>query len=94
MGHPSLEKPLAFFGQYIEVTPPSRLVWTNAEGGEDGAVTTVTFEEEDDATRIVVHERYSSKESLDEAIGSGSTGGWSEQFDQLDDLLAARSASG
>jgi uncharacterized protein YndB with AHSA1/START domain len=36
---------MEFFGRYIEVTPHSRLVWTNDEGGEGGAVTTVTFEE-------------------------------------------------
>jgi uncharacterized protein YndB with AHSA1/START domain len=44
-GHPSMEQPMAFFGRYIEVTPHSRLVWTNEEGGEDGSVTAVTFEE-------------------------------------------------
>src|SRR3954467_2202658 len=36
-----------FFGRYVEVTPPSRIVWTNDEGGENGSVTTVTFEESD-----------------------------------------------
>src|SRR5262245_42096681 len=34
---------MAFFGKYLEVTPHSRLVWTNEEGGDSGAVTTVTF---------------------------------------------------
>src|SRR6476660_8903897 len=28
-----------FFGRYIEVTPPWRIVWTNEEGGAGGAVT-------------------------------------------------------
>jgi uncharacterized protein YndB with AHSA1/START domain len=88
MGHPSAEQPMAFFGRYIEVTPPSRLVWTNEEGDEQGAVTTVTFEEKDGATQVVVHELYPSKEALDEAMASGSTSGWSEQFEQLDGLLA------
>ena len=78
---------MAFFGRYIEVTPPSRLVWTNDEEGEDGAVTTVTFEEKDGATRVVVHELYPSKEALDEAMAAGSTSGWGEQFEQLDDLI-------
>ncbi len=45
MGHPSSAQPMAFFGRYLEVTPPSRLVWTNDEGGEGGAISTVTFEE-------------------------------------------------
>ena len=35
-------KTMAFFGKYIEVTPHSRIVWTNDESGEDGAVSTVT----------------------------------------------------
>src|SRR5690349_4411804 len=33
------------FGKYLEVTPHSRLVWTNEDGAEGGAITTVTFEE-------------------------------------------------
>src|SRR5215210_3397861 len=87
MGHPSSEQPMAFFGRYIEVTPHSRLVWTNDEGGENGAVTTVTFEEKDGATRVVVHELYPSKDALDDAMASGSTSGWGEQFEQLDALV-------
>jgi uncharacterized protein YndB with AHSA1/START domain len=92
MGHPSSEQPMAFFGRYIDVTPPSRLVWTNDEGGEGGAVTAVTFEEKDGATRVVVHELYPSKDALDEALASGSTSGWGEQFEQLDDLVVVLSA--
>src|ERR1700729_3015620 len=61
-GHPASEQPVAFFGRYIEVTPPSRLVWTNDE--EHGAVTTVTFEEKDGKTLVVVHDLYPSKEAL------------------------------
>jgi uncharacterized protein YndB with AHSA1/START domain len=92
MGHPSFEKPMAFFGRYIEVTPPSRIVWTNEEGDDEGAITTVTFEEKDGATLVVVHELYPSKEALDEALASGSTTGWPEQFNQLEDLVAPSDA--
>lgn len=92
MGHPASDQPMAFFGRYIEVTPPSRLVWTNDEGGEAGAVSTATFEEKDGATRIVVHELYPSKDALDEALASGSTTGWGEQFEQLDALLVTLGA--
>jgi len=88
MGHPSSDQPIAFFGRYIEVTPPSRLVWTNDEGGEEGAVTTVTFEERAGVTLVVVRDLYPSKEALDQAIASGSTSGWGDQFAQLDRLLA------
>lgn len=82
----------AFFGRYVDVTPPSRLVWTNDES-EDAALTTVTFAETEGRTLLVLHERYPSKEALDAAI-PGMEGGMSEQFEQLDALLAGLGASG
>ena len=85
--HPASGQPMAFFGRYIEVTPPSRLVWTNEESGEGGAVTTVTFEDRGDETLVVLSDLYQSKRALDEAIASGSTSGFEEQFAQLDALL-------
>ena len=90
--HPSSGQPMAFFGRYIEVTPHSRLVWTNDEGG-DGAVTTVTFEEKGGETLVVMHDLYPSKEALDDAIASGSTSGIGETFEQLDELLVTPGAS-
>src|SRR5215831_16348486 len=86
-------EPMAFFGRYNEVIPHSRLVWTNDEGGEDGAVTTVTFEERGAETLVVLRDLYPSKEALDGAIASGSTGGFSETFEQLDELLVTLTAS-
>ena len=82
---------MAFFGRYIEVTPHSRLVWTNDES-DDGAVTTVTFEEKTGKTLLVLHELYPSKEALDGAI-EGMEGGMPEQFEQLDELLDTLGAS-
>jgi len=79
-------EPMAFFGRYLEVTPPARLVWTNEEG-DATIVTTVTFEEDQGRTRLVVHDRYSSKEALDEALASGAISWNDETFDQLDELL-------
>lgn len=89
MGHAASDRPMEFFGRYLEVTPPSRLVWTNDEGDEDGAVTTVTFEEQDGVTLVVVTELYPSKAALDDAMASGATTGWPEQFAQLDALIAS-----
>jgi uncharacterized protein YndB with AHSA1/START domain len=89
-GHET-SKPMAFFGKYIEVTPHSRLVWTNDES-DQGAVTTVTFEEQGGKTLLVMHELYPSKEALDAAI-SGMEGGMSETFEQLDEFLVAVGAS-
>ena len=85
--HPAAPEPIAFFGTYLDVTPHSRLAWTNEEGGESGQVTTVTFEEHGGRTRLVVHDLDPSKEALDEAIASGATGALPEQFGQLDGLL-------
>src|SRR5262245_59654859 len=83
-----------FFGRYIEVTPPSRIVWTNEEGGEHGPVTTVTFEEKGGQTLLVMSELYPSKEALDAAgTGTGAADATHETFAQLDELLVALGAS-
>src|SRR3954452_5058031 len=79
-----------FFGRYIEVTPPSRIVWTNEEGGDIGSVTTVTFEEKGGQTLLVMSELYPSKEALD-AAGTGAADATHETFAQLDELLATLS---
>ena len=86
--HAASEQTMAFFGRYIEVTPHSRIVWTNEESS-DGALSTVTFEEKGDKTLLALHELYPSKQALDDAIASGSTGtsGAGEQFDLLDTIL-------
>jgi uncharacterized protein YndB with AHSA1/START domain len=83
---------MAFFGTYLEVTPHSRLVWTNEEGGEGGPVTTVTFEEKLGKTMLVMHELYPSKEALD-AAGTGAADAMVETFAQLDELLGTLGAS-
>ena len=75
---------MAFFGRYIEVIPDSRIVWTNDEGDDGGAVTTVSFEERDGKTLVVIHDLYPSKEALE---ASGSMGAMDETLDQLDELF-------
>src|SRR5947209_19752398 len=87
-------KTMEFFGKYIEVTPHSRIVWTNDESGEDGAVTTVTLEEKGDKTPLVLHELYRSKESQDAALVSGAYDGMGETFEQLDEVLVTLDAEG
>lgn len=87
--HPAFDQPMAFFGTYKEVTPHKRLAWTNEET-DQGAVTTVTFEERDGKTQVTLHERYPTTAALDEAL-AGSAEGLPEQFAQLDELLADRS---
>lgn len=86
--HPAAPEPMAFFGKYVDVVPPSRIVWTNEEAGESGQVTTVTFEEQGGQTLVVIHDLYPSKAALDEALASGSINWNSETFEQLDAVLA------
>ena len=81
---------MAFFGRYIEVVPDQRIVWTNEEGGDQGSVTTVTFEERDGKTLLVMSELYPTKEALDEGIGAQEA--THETFAQLDEVLAGLSA--
>ena len=89
--YPGDPKPMEFFGRYIEVTPHSRIVWTNDEGGDGGSVTTVTFEEKGGKTLVVVRDLYPSKEALD-AAGTGMADAMHETFEQLDELLVTLSA--
>jgi uncharacterized protein YndB with AHSA1/START domain len=79
-------KPMAFFGKYLEVTPHSRMVWTNEES-PDGPVTTVTLEEKGGKTLLVLSELHPSKAALD-AAGTGALDAMPETFGQLDELVA------
>ena len=85
--HPAAPEPMAFHGRYLEVIPPSRIVWTNEEAGGSGKITTVTFEERAGQTLLVMHDLYPSREALDEDMGS--TAGMDVNFNQLDELLAS-----
>jgi uncharacterized protein YndB with AHSA1/START domain len=91
-GHDASPKPMEFFGRYLEVTPYSRLVWTNDEGEDGGAVTTVTFEERAGQTLLVMHDLYPSKEALEGAF-VGMEGGMPETLEQLDAFVVSLGAS-
>lgn len=84
--------PMAFFGRYLDVVPNRRIVWTNEESGADGSVTTVTFEEKNGKTTLVMSELYPTKEALD-AAGTGAQEAMHETFGQLDELLASLAAT-
>ena len=81
-----------FFGRYLEVTPPSRLSWTNEESGEAGSITTVTFEERDGRTLVTLSELFPSKEAFE--AGAGAADAMGETFAQLDELLVTLAADG
>ncbi|RYG85037.1 MAG: ATPase [Alphaproteobacteria bacterium] len=81
---------MAFYGKYLEVIQDARIVWTNDEG-EEGAITTVTFEDQGGQTLLTFHEAYPSKEALEEAM-QGSAAGLPEQLEQLEELLSNMAA--
>jgi uncharacterized protein YndB with AHSA1/START domain len=83
---------MAFFGRYLDVVPNQRIVWTNEESGADGSVTTVTFEEKNGKTALVLRELYATKEALD-AAGTGAQEALIETFGQLDELLGSLAAT-
>ena len=78
---------MAFYGKYLEVVPNERIVWTNDEDVE-GAITTVTFEEQGGKTLLHFHEVYPSREALEEAL-QGSAAALPEQLEQLDEWLCS-----
>jgi len=46
-GHPDSERPMEFFGKYVEATPHSRLVWTQGRpsiGSEEGPTSSIQSE--------------------------------------------------
>lgn len=83
--------PMAFFGTYLEVVPGQRIVWTNEESADASSVTTVTFEERDGKTLLVMSELYPTREALD-AAGTGAQEATHETFGQPDELLAELAA--
>lgn len=81
-----------FFGTYLEVTPSSRLVWTNEEGGQSASTTTVTLEDRGETTVVTVSELFVSKEAFE--AGAGASEALEQTFGQLDDLLGELAAAG
>ena len=84
------DQTMAFYGKYLDVVPNERIVWTNDEG-EEGAVTTVSFEDRDGKTLLTFHELYPTTEALEEAM-AGSAAGLPTQLDQLDEMLSGADA--
>jgi uncharacterized protein YndB with AHSA1/START domain len=85
--HPNGEA--AFHGEYREVTPPSRLVFTEIFEDFPDAVSVVTseFADENGKTRMTVTVRYPSQEVRDMVISSGMSRGAGISYDRLEDLV-------
>lgn len=87
---------IAFSGRYSEITPHSRLVYTQIFESypDEPVVVTVTFEEEGGKTRLTSREVYPSKESREGAFASGMEEGLRETLEQLDEMVTSGAQSG
>ncbi len=83
-----------FYGEYREVSPPDRLVFTEifAPFPDSGSVVTAVYTEEGGKTRLTVTARYPSLEVRDLVIGSGMERGAGISYDRLEDLVASLQA--
>ena len=86
--HPKGE--VAFSGRYMEIVPPSRLVFTEVMEPypEPGSVVTTEYTEENGQTRLTATCLYPSREIRDMVVGSGMERGAGLSYDRLDDLVA------
>jgi uncharacterized protein YndB with AHSA1/START domain len=85
------KQPMVFTGEYSDVTPPARLVFTQIfepMRHMGAAIVTVTLEERGAKTHLTVHQLHPSKEALDGAVASGMEKGMRETYEQLEALVA------
>ena len=85
--HPQGEA--AFHGEYQEITPPSRLVFTEVfeEYPDSSSLVISDFTEESGKTRLTVTVRYPSLEVRDMVLATGMSKGAAISYDRLEDLV-------
>jgi uncharacterized protein YndB with AHSA1/START domain len=86
--HPKGEA--AFHGEYREITPPSRVVFTEIfeEFPDVVSVVTTVLTDEGGKTRFTTTVRYPSLQVRDAVIATGMARGAGISYDRLEDLLA------
>src|SRR5688572_29034236 len=87
--HPQGEA--AFHGEYREITPPSRLVFTEIfeEFPDTVSIVTTELADEGGRTRMTATVRYPSQEVRDMVLATGMSTGAGISYDRLEDLVAA-----
>jgi uncharacterized protein YndB with AHSA1/START domain len=81
---------VSFYGEYREVTAPSRLVYTETFSkypDSPPVIVTVTFEERDGRTEMTSTQLYPSKEVREMVVATGMEFGANETMNQLEVLL-------
>ncbi len=78
-----------FRGEFREIVPPERIVWTFEYEGWPGqiSVETLRLEEVDRKTKLTATAVYASKEARDGMIESGMESGAAETYERLDEYL-------
>jgi uncharacterized protein YndB with AHSA1/START domain len=79
-----------FYGEYREIQPPGRIVFTEifADFPDSVSVVTAVLTEEGGKTRLTVTADYGSKQVRDIVQGTGMERGAAISYDRLEDLLA------
>ncbi len=93
VSNPGTDKESTFSGDFLEVSPPERLVQTFGMEGPNGwpMTQTIEFEPVGDATRLAITSRFATTEERDGVVryaGPGATAGWA-RLDELLQRLAA-----
>ena len=83
---------VTFYGEYLEITPPTGYKWTfmfDAEGiAPQGGPETFILEDVDGKTKVTSIGHLASPEILEGALATGMVGGAIETWDPLEALLA------
>ena len=79
-----------FYGEYREIVPPERVVFTEifAPFPDAGSLVTAVLTEENDKTRLTVTAQYPSLEVRDMVIGTGMAKGAAASYDRLEEVAA------
>ena len=83
---------IVFFGEYLEIVPPEKIVWTFGFGDNPGGPETYLFEEHDGKTTLTATAVFDSVEERDAVLRSGMEAGAAETYDRLDEYLETLSA--
>ncbi len=80
-----------FRGEFREIVPPERIVWTFEYEGMPGhvSVDTLTLEDLGGRTKLIAHSLFDSVEDRDGMLQSGMEEGAGESYDRLAELVAA-----
>jgi uncharacterized protein YndB with AHSA1/START domain len=84
---------VGFHGEYREIQAPHRIVSTEVYEGfpgtdEDGAVNTITFDEQRGVTTMTTHVKMRYKEHMDAMIQSGMESGMQISYNRMEDVIA------